>query len=161
MTSVHVVPGSIDHWRTLPTDPQGMPAPTRAIVAYGPDGRAWTDEDVRRFWRRTARTAMRAAFIEHGHDWDVFDALVVRMERAMSGYHGEDQPRGAPVPFLTLAWEGATEGFQQAWDRPRELLDPREDEAPTVFAQEAAVARAKHARSLYSDSLARPKGSAA
>jgi hypothetical protein len=44
---------------------------------------------------------------------------------------------------------------------PRELLDSGEDEAPTMAAQQANVARARHARSLYSDSLTRPKGSAA
>lgn len=177
MIQGHVAPGSVDDWRDLPTDPEGVPAPTRVIVAYGPDGRVWADEDVRRFWRRTARTAMRAAFIERGFTSQVFDDVAVRMERAMRGYHGypaNDDWRAhstyegpapvsssPPVPFFDLAWQGATEGFWQAWHQPRELLDPGEDEAPTMAYQEAAVKRARHARGLFTDSLTHPRGSTA
>jgi hypothetical protein len=180
MTQPHVVPGPVDDWRTVPTHPAGVPAPTSVIVAYDADGYAWTDEEVRRFWRRTARTTMRAAFVEHGHTPEVADDVAVRMERALIGYHGDPAsdawrahstykapaheapvPPSPPVPFFELAWQGATEGFLQAWHHPRELLDPDEDEAPTMAAQQANVARARHARALYTDSLTRPKGTAA
>lgn len=160
MTQVRAIPSGIDDWRALPTDPEGIPLPGYTVVAYGPDGCAWTDEAVRRFWRRTARTTLRAAFMRRGYDLEVFDEVVLAMERALCGYHGEGEPRSAPVPFFSLAWAGVTEGFKQAWDEPRELLNLAEDEAPTLAYQEAAADLAEHTRGLFTNSLTRPKGAA-
>lgn len=161
MSDATAIPSPVDDWEVLmPTDPEGISVPARAIVAHGPDGRAWADEDVRRFWRRAARTTMRAAFLQHGYTAEVAEDVASRMERAMRGYNGPDQQESAPVPFFHLAWDGAQEGFWQAWNRPQELLDLGEDEAPTLADRQAAVDRARHTRVLYADSLTRPKGAA-
>lgn len=157
MTDTHVNPDSTDWQALLPTDPEGIPVPAHVVVGYGADGRAWTDEDVRRYWRRTARTTMRAAFLCDGYTPEVADDVTVRMERVVRGYHGPEQ-RTLPVPFAPLALDGIAEGFEQAWTQPRELLDPAEDEAPTDAHRAAAVTRARHARGLFTDSLTRPHG---
>lgn len=160
MTDPNTVPTPVDTWRVLPTDPEGVPQQPEQpeqpepVVAYGPNGAGWTAEDIRRYWRRTARTTLRAAFISDGCSPEVADDVAQRMERALRGSGRE----GQPDPLFPFAWDGIQEGLWQALRQPRELLDLTEDETPTLASQHTAVERARHARGLYSDSLATPKG---
>lgn len=127
-------------------------------IVYDAAGRAWTHEDIRRHWRRTARTKMRTAFAERGHTATVADEVTFAMQSAMRGYRGPDLP-SEPVPYFNLAWDGAQEGHWQAWVQPTDPADPAErdaeDSAPTLV---HGHARGQQARPLFTASLNRPNG---
>lgn len=141
--------------QTLPTHPEGIVMP---VVAYDVHGTPWTEEDIRRYWRRTARTKLRAAFLQDGYYAEVVDEVAMHMERSMLG--GDDREPGSspqPVPLFDVAWDGVVEGLWQASGQPQELLDLAEDETPTWPLLEAAAGGTQQARALFTDSLTHPR----
>lgn len=162
MTTTHVArPASVED-ATWQTGAQPV------AVTCDADGRLWTDEDIRAKWRRIARTRMRKAFAASGYSAAVADEVVFTMQRVMTGYRGPGEPRTSPVPFYWLAWDGAEEGFMQAWDCPVDPQDPIEDDAPTWASQHAAYDQSTRAplvaalrSAVFCDSLNRPPGAAA
>lgn len=162
MTAAHVVPARVEDWQPVPTEvaQPWLSGALPVVLTRDAHGREWTDEGIRRYWRRTARTRMRRAFTEHGYGGSVADVVALGMQRALRGYHGPDEPPSDPVPFFDLAYDGCEEGFMQAWNCPVDPQDPAEDDMPTWASQHAEYERTGRvaALALFTDSLNRPEG---